>query len=317
MPATAQNWQGTKVLVTGASGFIGLALTRRLVEAGAEVHGIYRRSRPVDSVGGKWWQCDLTDLVATRHLMNSIRPEVVFHLASHVAGSRELSAVAPTLQSNFLSTVNLLTVLDGNCRRIVLTGSMEEPVAAGDWPVPSSPYAAAKLAANAYGRMFHRLYGTPVVILRLFMVYGPGQLDLTKLVPYTILSLLSERPPKLSSGRRRVDWVYVDDVVEAYLAAGLAPPAVDGGAFDIASGELVTVRAVVERVTQLINPTLRPQFGATPDRAHEQEPTADLRPAAEQLHWRPRTPLTDGLARTVEWYRQHVTHSVAAAVTSQ
>lgn len=317
MPATAQQWQGTKVLITGASGFIGQALTRRLSQAGAQVHGLYRRVRPVDTADGKWWQCDLTDPVATRHVVNSIRPEVVFHLASHVVGRRELPTVAPTLQSNFMSTVNLLTVLGDDCRRIVLTGSMEEPSAAGaDWPVPSSPYAAAKLAANAYGRMFHRLYGTPVVILRLFMVYGPGQQDLTKLIPYTILSLLNDRPPNVSSGRRHVDWVYVDDVVEAFVAAGVAPAAVNGGTFDIASGELVTVRTVVERLTQLINPSLRPQFGAAPDRAYEQEPTANLRPAAEQLHWRPRTPLTDGLARTVEWYRQHMTDGVAAAVTS-
>lgn len=316
MPATSSHWQGTKVLITGASGFIGLALMRRLLQAGAQVHGIYRRVRPVDVADGEWRQCDLTDPVATRHVVNSIRPEVVFHLAGHVVGGRELSVVAPTLQSNFLSTVNLLTVLGNDCRRIVLTGSMEEPVAAADWPVPSSPYAAAKLAANAYGRMFHRLYGTPVVILRLFMVYGPGQQDLTKLIPYTILSLLNERPPRLSSGRRHVDWVYVDDVVEAYLAAGLAPPAVDGGTFDIASGELVTVRAVVERLTQLVNPPLRPRFGAAPDRAYEQEPAANLRPTAEQLHWRPCTPLTDGLARTVEWYRQRATDGRVAAVTS-
>jgi nucleoside-diphosphate-sugar epimerase len=85
-----------------------------------------------------------------------------------------------------------------------------------------SPYAAAKFAASAYGRMFHALYHTPVTILRLFMVYGPGQQDLRKLVPYVTLALLKGEMPRVSSGVREVDRIYVDDVAAGYLAAATA-----------------------------------------------------------------------------------------------
>ncbi len=91
-----------------------------------------------------------------------------------------------------------------------------------DTSVPGSPYAAAKTAVASYGRMFHALYGLPIVHLRVFMVYGPGPQDITKLVPYVTGCLLRGEPPRLSSGTREIDWIYIDDVVEAFVAAAHA-----------------------------------------------------------------------------------------------
>jgi nucleoside-diphosphate-sugar epimerase len=189
------------------------------------------------------------------------------------------------------------------CERLVLTGSMDEPQPDGNWPIPCSPYAAAKFAASAYGRMFHSLYRTPVVMLRLFMVYGPAQQDLKKLVPYVTLSLLDGHAPQLSSGVRRVDWIYIDDVVDGYVAAALSP-AVDGSTIDLGSGELESVRSIVERLTAIVGtPGVVPVFGAVSDRPMEQERSANLALARTALGWGPRTELDDGLRRTVDWYR--------------
>jgi len=296
---------GARALVTGASGFIGGALTRRLLQENVEVHAVYRHTRPREAADAIWHACDLEEESATRCLIERVQPTVLFHLASHVSGSRDMGAVMPTLRANLLSTVNVLTAATAQgCGRIVLSGSMEEPAPAGDWPVPSSPYAAAKLAANAFGRMFQLLYAAPVVTLRLFMVYGPGQRDLKKLVPYTILSLLNGETPRFTSGGRLIDWVYIDDVVESYVRAATMA-GVEGKTIDIASGTRVTVRDVVERLGQLIDPAIQPQFGAIPDRVAEQEPCANLTLAASLLDWAPRTALDTGLARSVEWYREH------------
>jgi nucleoside-diphosphate-sugar epimerase len=209
------DYAGRRVLVTGASGFIGARLCARLAALGAEVTATSRT--PFASESSIAWQhCDLSDASATENLIGLARPERVFHLASHVVGTRATSAVFPTFESNLVSTVNLLTAAErSGCQRVVLTGSLEEPDPGPEWPIPSSPYAAAKLAANAYGRMFHALFGLPVVILRVFMVYGPGQRDHAKLVPYVITSLLKGETPRLGSGLREVDWIYVDDVVDA------------------------------------------------------------------------------------------------------
>jgi UDP-glucose 4-epimerase len=292
-----------RALVTGATGFIGSALCRRLVASGTAVHGVSRVSRSTGD-GIRWWQADLSEAGAANRIVRQARPDVVFHLASHVSGDRGLGAVAPTLRDNLVTTVNLLTAAaEAGETRVVLAGSMEEPDR--DDPAPSSPYAAAKTAASAYARLFDQLYGLPVVNLRVFMVYGPGQQDGTKLVPYVISSLLRGEGPRLSSGRREVDWVYVDDVVAAFVAAGEAEKA-PGSTLDIGSGELVSIRSLVEQIAALVGGDVRPVFGALPDRPGERPRDAEVEPSRKTIGWEPSTPLDVGLARTVEWFRARV-----------
>lgn len=294
---------GQTVLVTGASGFIGSRLCDQITKGGADVHGVSRHSRAADGARMHWWNGDLSDETVVKHLLTTIRPDVIFHLASCVAGTRDVTAVLPTFQSNLASTVHLLTAATAvGCRRLVLAGSLEEPDPGEGDPTPVSPYAAAKWASSGYARMFHALYGTPVVTARLFMVYGPGQQDMKKLVPYVILSLLRREPLRLSSGTRPVDWIYVDDVVAGLVAAALAPDVLGAGV-DIGSGRLVTVREITERLVAMIDPEARPAFGAIGDRPLERLRVADTATASARLDWAPRVGLDDGLGRTVEWYR--------------
>jgi UDP-glucose 4-epimerase len=293
---------GERILVTGASGFIGSHLCRRLCKAGAEVHAISRTKHSKNANGLRWWQGDLAELKTVQKLLATIKPDLIFHLASLVAGARDMDLVMPMLRSNFLSTLNLLTVAAGlGCRRFILTGSQDEPEIGDPEAVPCSPYAAAKWASSAYGRMFHTLYQLPVVMLRVFMVYGPAQQDLRKLIPYVTLSLLRGEAPKLSSGQRQVDWIYVEDVVEGLLAAAQAV-GVEGKMIDIGSGTLVSVRNVVEQLVHLINSQIEPLFGAIADRPLEQVRIADLIESHTLIGWQPTIPLGEGLRRTVEWY---------------
>lgn len=292
--------RGQDALVTGASGFIGSRLCERLVEAHAEVHAVSRSERTGSAV--RWWSTDVRDTEATLALVRKVKPDVIFHLASHVSGSRGLDAVLPTLHANLVSTVNvLLGAAEAGCRRIVLAGSLEEPDSDDPYPVPVSPYAAAKFAASAYGRMFHSLHGVPVVMLRLFMVYGPGQGDETKLVPYVITSLLRGESPELSSGTRPVDWVYVDDVVDALIASARTDEAL-GESLDVGSGTLTPIRSVVEEIVRLLRSSVEPSFGTLPDRPKERVRVADIERTQALLGWAPRIPLNQGLAATIDWY---------------
>jgi UDP-glucose 4-epimerase len=179
---------------------------------------------------------------------------------------------------------------------------MEEPDFGDAEAVVQSPYAAAKLGALTYARMFHALYELSVVHLRIFMVYGPGQRDLHKLVPYVTASLLRGEVPELTSGERAVDWIYVDDVVDAFLAGAVTPGA-EVSSLDIGSGELVPGREVVARLVRLVGGSTKPIFGAVPDRKLERVRVADPAIAAAAIGWRPRTSLDEGLERTVEYYR--------------
>jgi nucleoside-diphosphate-sugar epimerase len=295
-----------RVLVTGASGFIGAHLCRALCAEGAEVHAISRSPQTVGPDGLRWWQGDLARIETAMDVVASIKPSLIFHLASYVKGARHLEAVLPALHDGLVGTVNVLTAATKiGCERIVLAGSLEEPEPGQSDGIPSSPYAAAKFAASAYARMFRELYRTPVVTARLFMVYGPAQRDLTKLVPYVTLSLLRGEPLQLTSGTRLVDWIYVDDVIRGLMALAHAP-SLEGRVVDLGSGNLVTVRELVERLNQLTGSRSQLDFGNVPDRPMERVRVADVAATRAQLGWKPTITLEDGLKRTVDWYRDQL-----------
>jgi UDP-glucose 4-epimerase len=292
-----------RALVTGASGFLGSHLVRHLLVDGVDVHAV-SRCPPTDT-GVAWHRADVCNPEEARRLIGETTPDVIYHLASHVTGSRERSEVMPTLEGNLVSTVGvLLAASEHGSRRVVVTGSMEE---LGAGAGPGSPYAAAKLAASGYARMFHTAYGLSVVNLRVFMVYGPAQTDLRRLVPYTITSLLGGTAPELGSGTRPVDWVYVGDVVDALRLAASTRAGDDGAPIDIGSGALVTIRELVEEIRRRVGSRVRPVFGARSDRANEAAQPADLSLARRSLRWEPRTTLGEGLDETIAWYARRST----------
>jgi nucleoside-diphosphate-sugar epimerase len=295
-------FEGRPVLVTGGLGFIGSALVARLERAGAKIHTASRRPAP-EAGAGRHWRADLSDAAAVGDLVREIRPDYVFHLASHVMGAPDLKHALPTFRGNLQSTVNLLCSLaETGCRRMLTTGSLVEPEA-GVRSVPNSPYAAAKWAASDYARMFHALYGFPVAIARVFMVYGPGQQDETKLVPYVIRCLLQGTVPEITSGTHRIDWIFVDDVVSGFVRMALAPD-VDGKSVDLGSGTLITIRELVDKICKLMETDLVPAYGALPDRPLEPLRIADVAESRRVLGWSPTIGLAEGLSRTIDWYRE-------------
>jgi UDP-glucose 4-epimerase len=304
-PATLARVRDRRVLVTGARGFIGSALCRRLRDLDAEVHAV-SRAEVTDADGVRWWRADLGDPGATSDVVRSVQPELVMHLASRVSGDQRIELVLPTLRSNLLSTINVLTAANEvGCERFVATGTMVEPDQGDPETVADSPYAAAKWAASGYARMYQALYALPVVSLRLFMVYGPGQLNLQKLVPHVVVSLLRGEAPRLASGRWEVDWVYVEDVVDAYLGAATAP-GLDGVTADVGSGELHSIRSVVERLVRITGNRAQPEFGVLEDRPLGGRRIANTALTRELIGWTPTVSLEEGLERTAAWYRERL-----------
>ena len=277
------------VLVTGATGFLGRRLAERLQASGARVTCVSRSSAA--SLDGGWRRCNLEDADAVERLFDEIRPTHVLHLASLVTGSRELSAVIPTFRANLAAAVHLLTAaVQVGCRSVVLAGSMEE------FPVDEPgryPYAAAKRAASEYGRFFHQVYGLSAVTLRIGMVYGPGDRRSAGFIPHVVLSQLAGSRPRLSSGKRRVDWVFVDDVADAFVAAAAATDA-GGKVLEIGAGRAVSLAEVAARLTAITGGPA-PELGALPDRANDVDVVMDVEPTRKAIGWRPSVELGEGL----------------------
>jgi UDP-glucose 4-epimerase len=309
---TIGNWNGARVLVTGARGFIARRLCVRLVDAGARVYGVSRQPNGVDSPRMHWRPGTLTELVGFRDALSKLGPDIVYHLAGHVTGSQQMAEVQPTFAANLASTVHLLTAAAErrNCR-VILAGSMQEPDHAASSDVPCSPYAVSKWACTAYARMFHALYKLPVVVARPMMVYGPGQWDRSKMLPYVITSLLKGTAPRLTSGSRELDWVYVEDVIDGLMTAALCE-GVDGQAIDFGSGQLTTIRALADEIAAIIGGGVVPVFGAVPDRPLEAPRVARVTETRTLTGWVATTPLRDGLEKTVAWYRDLVAQETLA-----
>jgi nucleoside-diphosphate-sugar epimerase len=286
---------GARILVTGAAGFLGRHLCRRLGADGASVVGVSRRplfDAPPAGVS-TWLQADLGLESECARVMGEASPDVIYQLAGAVSGSRARSLVKPTFLANLASTVYLM--------ELIQLGSLEEPTEENEIAV--SPYGVSKTAATTYLKLYARVYELKAVIARVFMAYGPGEQDENKLLPHVIRTLLGGEDPKLSSGKRGVDWVYVDDVTEGLVRVAERAGALAGQRVDIGSGELVEVREVVDRVYRLASPGRTPLLGTLPDRADEAVRRADMAATRRQLDWVPEVPLDEGLARMIKWFR--------------
>ena len=305
-----ENLDGLKVLVTGANGFLGTRLLTQLAGGKADLHAV-SRSVPSEDSRVRWWQGSAANLNWIRELIVHLKPDVIYQLASASMGGQDAKYVAAAFESDLQTTVNVLVAAqESGVKRVIITRSLDEP-SPGEMKAPRSPYAASKAAGGLYGRMFYELYGLPVVMLRPFMTYGPGQ-KAHKVIPYTILAMLRGESPTLSSATRAVDWVYVDDVISAFATAAVRPEAV-GKEIDLGSGKLVPISRMVEEIRRLIPSSPAPIFAQKSDRVNEQVRVADVEAAKATLGWRASTPLRDGLLQTIEWYRDRQNLSASLA----
>ncbi len=293
-------FRNKKVLVTGALGFIGSHLCRKLSGFDVELHGTSRRFIENHEIRMQWWNGSMEDIVFARKVITTVRPDYIFHLSGYVSGQRDIKYLIDIYNSLLTSTVNLLTIAtETGCEKVVIAGSLEEPAA--DSPDPGSPYAAAKAGCRLYTRLFNSLYGTPVVNPRIFMVYGPGQTDFRKLIPYVISSLLKNEAPALSSGTREIDWIYIDDVIDGLMTIAV-DNTINDRIFDIGTGKTTPVKEVINKIVAITGSEIEPMFGKLEDRPLERVVAARTNVNV----WQPEISLDEGLARTVNWYREYI-----------
>lgn len=304
---------GKKILVTGANGFIGSHLVQRLVSQGARVAALVRNTCNLRALSNlldciEIYYADAGERAAVLRAFEAARPDIVFHLAA-VGMSQPFISLDEALRTNVIGTIHVLAAArQTGVQRLIHSGTAYE-YGARDSAVrppegldPINPYAASKAAAWAFVRMYARTFGLSAVTLRLYYVYGPGQPPMT-LIPSAVCAALQDRDLPMTAGRQRRDFVYVEDVIEGYLRAAVAPD-LDGRSIDLGSGQSHEIGQVVMRLFELAGSKGRPLLGALPYRPGEiMNQVADTRAARELLDWQATTNLEDGLRQTIEWYK--------------
>jgi nucleoside-diphosphate-sugar epimerase len=305
------------VLVTGAAGFIGSQLSRRLLEEGADVHVLLRKDtnqfRVRDFIGNLTvWYGDLRDYSTICSCFKNLRPQVIFHLASFREVRRDSALIEPMIDINMKGTINLLRgVIEEKITLefFVNTGSSEEygdgsfPFREDQREIPVSPYSASKVAATYFCQMLHKSMGLPVVTLRPFLTYGPNQ-DNDMFVPSLIQHCLKKKDFQMTTGDQTREFNYIDDIVDAYLLAATNPNAI-GEIINIGNGIEYSIKEVAEKIVHMMGNPIQLLLGALPKRAGETNHFfCSNEKVRRLLGWAPKIDLHEGLTRTINWHKK-------------
>lgn len=293
----------SRLLVTGASGFVGRHALAPLLAAGHELHAVTRREEPDRAEGVTWHRADL---LSSAGVVAEVEPEVLLHLAWYVEPGRFWTApenvrwveASLALLRAFAGSGGRRAVLAGTCAEYDWT-AVGERCSEEDTPLrPATLYGAAKQALHGVAARYAKQAGFALAWGRIFFVYGPGEPD-GRLVPTVGRALLAGEPVPTSRGDQVRDFMHVEDVAAAFAA--LAGSDVTG-AVNVASGEPVAVREVVDGLAALAGRPDLPQPGALPDR--EGDPprlVADVSRLRDEVGFAPRIGLREGLEGTLKW----------------
>ena len=342
MATQASFFAGRSVVVTGAGGFIGSHVCRRLAVEGAVVHAMVRRagsrrlthvarttnpgrsSRTTSSPGGSVteWELDVTAAEPIRERFATARPEIVIHLAGDTTARRfdgDWAAIDRALAVNLWGTLNVVrAAIDSDTVRVVIRAGGLEEYGTGATPYdesqreqPVSPYSASQVAATHITEMLQQHTPIALVTLRPALVYGPAQ-STDFFIPALIDNCLRGIDFDMSDGEQRRDVVYIDDLVDAILAAASAVDLRDGidlrgAVINVGHGvehRMVDIARLIVRLTST-DATVR--IGARPRRTGDLEHlVAKTDVATSMLGWHPRVTLAEGLSRTIDWCRAEI-----------
>lgn len=303
----AGGYRGSRVAVIGGTGFIGTHLVDWLLATGAHVLVVARHPRDSETAVRPRYRfaaCDVRDSGGVSALFEDFRPQLVFHLAAAPDAAETLDYVRECLATNTLGMLNVLngTVESGSKRFIFadsckVYGNYSVPYRAGQLADPSSPYAISKAAGWQIAKLVSLRAGLEIVGLRFTFVYGPRQNR--NVIRYAQQCVAMDQNIPLQGGNQTRDPIYIDDAVNALLAAGLSPSAA-GQSIPVGGGCEITVRNLCQKVLDTLGKSVTIVEGAEELRLTEMyRSVSDNTDAERLLGWTPVVSLDEGLRRTL------------------
>ena len=305
-----------KILITGASGFVGAVLLRRIVTK-------YPKAKPIvflRKISNTWRikdilkkikvvELDLTEKEKLRKVVLKIKPDIIFHLAVYGAYPHQ-NSLEEAVKTNILGTKNLLLALEGiNYQTFVNTGSSSEygyknhPMKEMDFLEPASYYAATKASATHLCNTYGFLNNKPIVTLRLFSVFGPYE-EPGRFVPTAILAAIENREINVVRGPKR-DFIYVEDVVDAYLACTKLRK-FDQRVFNLCSAVQLGIDEAAGVIVKLAKSKSKIETGTYTPRPWDTNYWVGTNKVAKDiLKWKPRHTLKEGLLESINWFRMN------------
>jgi UDP-glucose 4-epimerase len=304
-----------RVLITGATGFVGANLCRRLLQEGHEVHCLVRP-------GYTGWRIEeirpeiqlhsveLSDAAALEPLIAAIRPDWIFHLATFGAYSWQ-SDVRQIVQTNVVATTTLVEAcLKSGFEIFINTGSSSEYGFKDHAPLesesidPNSYYAVTKASATYFCRYSAARHHAAIPTLRLYSVYGPYE-EPGRLIPQVILRGLRGELPPLANPQIARDYIYTRDVEDVYLKLAALGARAGGEVYNLGTGVQTSLAEVAELSRRVFDLAVLPQWGSLPAREWDTSVwRADIHKLSAALDWTPTFDFETGFRRTLDWFRE-------------
>ena len=307
------------ILITGASGFIGKHLLSKLKNEFKNIACIdlffnktflYKYKNAVQLFTG-----NLLDKKFINTCINEFNPEYVFHLAGSKTRTNSFQEYKTSYDINYLGTLNLFESLVNriDLKLVTTIGTIDEygsalsPFKENSQELPNSAYGLSKLSATKLALILNRQFKLPVVVLRPSIAYGPGQGD-EMFIPGLIKTLLRKEPFMMTEGKQLRDFIYIEDLTDAIIQ-GLYCKDLEGHIINIASGTSICIRDLAMQIAEVTNNIEFLKIGEIPYRASEiMNYVVDITKASILLKWYPKTKFSDGLGKTISFYRKNLTN---------
>ncbi len=301
------------ILITGGAGFVGTNLIQKLLDLGCiNINLIIKNSTSLKNLNNilgkiKLHKVDLLDKDSLQKVVHKINPSIIVHLATYSA-YRDQTAALDMIKTNIEGTLNLLMSSKNIDYDIFInTGSSseygikEKPMSENDILEPISFYAATKASATLLCQVFAKEHKKPIVTLRPFSVYGPNEEE-KRFIPTIIKAIIENKQIKLTSGKQRRDFIYIQDVVDIYIKTLSLGNKLSGQVLNMGTGIEYTNDEVVQTLFKVTGKKVKIEKGAFPkrlwDTAHW---IADISKTKKLLKWKPKFTLEKGLKKTYEW----------------